>query len=147
MERIISAKHDDVIKWKHLSHYWPFVRGIHRSPLNSQHKGQWRRALIFSLICAWINGWVWWFQTPSRSLCRHCSEYCKSCWCKTEQLIYSMTIVKCALTHYHNILNVYFPFARLHGELGHILQWYISKFEVWVLSNLLEFTRPSIWNE
>ena len=22
------------------------------------HKGQWRRALMFSLVCAWINGWV-----------------------------------------------------------------------------------------
>ena len=22
------------------------------------HKGQWRGALMFSLICAWINGWV-----------------------------------------------------------------------------------------
>ena len=32
--------------------YWPFVRGIHR------HKGQWRVALMFSLICAWISGWV-----------------------------------------------------------------------------------------
>ena len=38
--------------------YWPFVRGIHRSPVNSPHKGQWRGALMFSLICAWINGWV-----------------------------------------------------------------------------------------
>ena len=26
------------------------------SPVNSPHKGQWRGALIFSLICAWING-------------------------------------------------------------------------------------------
>ena len=25
---------------------------------NSLHKGQWRRALMFSLICAWINGCV-----------------------------------------------------------------------------------------
>ena len=50
--------HDDVIKCKHFSRYWPFVRGIHRSPVNSQHKGQWRGALIFSLICVWINGWV-----------------------------------------------------------------------------------------
>ena len=50
--------HDDVIKWKHFSRYWPFVRGIHRSPVNSPHKGQWRRALMFSLICIWINGWV-----------------------------------------------------------------------------------------
>ena len=23
-----------------------------------QHKGQWLEALVFSLICAWINGWV-----------------------------------------------------------------------------------------
>ena len=44
--------HDDVIKWKHFLHYWPFVLGIHRSPMNSLHKGQWRRALMFSLIYA-----------------------------------------------------------------------------------------------
>ena len=50
--------HDDFIKWKHFPHYWPFVRGIHRSPVNSPHKCQWRRALMFSLICACINGWV-----------------------------------------------------------------------------------------
>ena len=52
------AIHDDVIKWKHFPRYWPFVRGIHRSPVNSPHKGQWRGALMFSLICVWINGWV-----------------------------------------------------------------------------------------
>ena len=28
------------------------------SSVNSSHKGQWRGALIFSLICAWINGWL-----------------------------------------------------------------------------------------
>ena len=28
-----------------------------RSPVNSPHKGQWCRALMFSLICAWINDW------------------------------------------------------------------------------------------
>ena len=49
--------HDDVIKWKHFPRYWPFVQGIHRSPVNSPHKGQWRGALMFSLICTWINGW------------------------------------------------------------------------------------------
>ena len=50
--------HDDVIKWKHFPRYWPFVRGIHRSPVNSPHKGQWRGAFMFSLICTWINRWV-----------------------------------------------------------------------------------------
>ena len=47
--------YDDVIKLKHLQRYWPVVRGIHRSPVNSPHKGQWRGALLFSLICAWTN--------------------------------------------------------------------------------------------
>ena len=46
----------DVIKWKHFPRYWTFARGIHRLPVNSPHKGQWRGALIYSLICASING-------------------------------------------------------------------------------------------
>ena len=50
--------HDDVIKWKHFPRYWPFVRWIHRWPMNSPHKGQWGGALVFSLICVWINGWI-----------------------------------------------------------------------------------------
>ena len=50
--------HYDVIKRKQFPRYWQFVRGIHWSPVNSQHKGQWRRALMFTLICARINGWV-----------------------------------------------------------------------------------------
>ena len=48
--------HDDVIKWKHFPRYWSFVRGIH--PVNAPHKGHWRRALMFSLICARIDGWL-----------------------------------------------------------------------------------------
>ena len=51
-------KHDDVMIWKHFPRYWPFVRGIHRSPVNFPRKGQWREALMFSLICARTNGWV-----------------------------------------------------------------------------------------
>ena len=50
--------HDDVIKWKHFPRYWPFMRGIHRSPVNSPHKGQWCGALMFSLICTRISGRV-----------------------------------------------------------------------------------------
>ena len=56
--RLSNPIHDDVIKWKHFPRYWPFVRGIHQSLVNSPHKGQWRGALTFSLICVWINGWV-----------------------------------------------------------------------------------------
>ena len=39
-----TTAHDDVIKWKHFSHYWHFVQGIHWSPVNSPHKDRWCRA-------------------------------------------------------------------------------------------------------
>ena len=65
--------HDDVIKWKHFPRNWPFVRGIHRSPVNSPHKGQWRGALMFSLICVWINGWV--NNREAGDLSRHRGHY------------------------------------------------------------------------
>ena len=68
-----KCSHDDVIKWKHFPHYWPFVWGIHRSPVNSPHKGQWHGALMFSLICAWINGWV--NNGEAGDLRCHCTHY------------------------------------------------------------------------
>ena len=43
--------HDDVM-------LLAFVRGNHRSPVNSPHKGRWRRALMISLIWFWTNGWL-----------------------------------------------------------------------------------------
>ena len=65
--------HDDVIKWKHFPCYWPFVRGIHRSPVNSPHKGQWRGALMFFSICTWIHGWV--NKGEAGDLKRHRTHY------------------------------------------------------------------------
>ena len=65
--------HDGVIKWKYFPRYWPFVRGIHRSPVNSRHKGQWRGALMFSLIHACINGWV--NNHEAGDLRRNCAHY------------------------------------------------------------------------
>ena len=58
IDSLCRSQHDDVIRGKHFPRYWPSVQGIHRSPVNSPHKGQWRGALIFSLICAWIHDWV-----------------------------------------------------------------------------------------
>ena len=41
-------------------HRWlPLTKPVTQSfAVNSPHKSQWRRALIFSLIWAWANGWV-----------------------------------------------------------------------------------------
>ena len=65
--------HDDVIKWKHFPRYLPFVRGIHWSPVNSPHKGQWSGALMFSLICALINDWV--TNREAGDMSRHRAHY------------------------------------------------------------------------
>ena len=67
--------HDDVIKWKHFPCYWPFVRGIRRSPVNPPHNCQWRGALMISLIRAWINGSVNNREAAAGDLRRHCVHY------------------------------------------------------------------------
>ena len=54
----LRHKHHDVIKWNQFPRYWPFVRGIHRPRVDSLHTGQWRGALVFSLICAWKKSWA-----------------------------------------------------------------------------------------
>ena len=44
-------------RWRHqmetFSALLALCEGNHRSPVDSPHKGQWRGALMFSLICAW----------------------------------------------------------------------------------------------
>ena len=52
------GKHDNVIKWKHFSRHWPFVRGIHR---------------MFSLICPITN--VWANNRDAGDLRRHRAHY------------------------------------------------------------------------
>ena len=44
-----------------------------RSPVNSPHKGQWRGALMFTLICVWINGCV--NNREAGDLRRYCAHY------------------------------------------------------------------------
>ena len=57
-----STINDDVTKWKHFRRYWPRVRGIHLSPVNSPHKGQWRG--------------VWWINNRGAAdLRRHRAYY------------------------------------------------------------------------
>ena len=66
--RHMGVKHDDVIKWKYFPRYWPFLvesTGHRWIPLT----GQWRGALIFSLICAWTN------NDEAGNLRRHGAHY------------------------------------------------------------------------
>ena len=42
-------------------------------PVNFPHKGQWRGALMFALICVWINAWV--NNRKAGDLRRYCAHY------------------------------------------------------------------------
>ena len=79
MHRPLHVTQDDVIKWKHFSRYWPFVRGIHRSPVIPHTKASDAELWCF----LWMNAlnerlskqsWGWWLQTPSGTLLRHCNK-------------------------------------------------------------------------
>ena len=71
--------HDDVIKWKHFPHYWPFVRGIHRPVMWSFN--------VFFDLCLYKRLskqlWGWWCETLSCPLCRNPPTWktrtCSSC--------------------------------------------------------------------
>ena len=62
------------LHWKHFPCYWPFAPGIHRSPVNSLHKGQWRGSFdVFYDLCL-NKPWGWRFEMPSRPLWCHCND-------------------------------------------------------------------------
>ena len=77
----LIVDHQNISVWRpwwrhqveHFPHYWSFVGEIHRSTVNSPHIGQWRGALMFSLICVWIN--VWLNNREAGDLRRHRAHY------------------------------------------------------------------------
>ena len=42
-------------------------------PVNFPHKGQWRAALMFALICVWISAWI--NNRKAGDLRRYCAHY------------------------------------------------------------------------
>ena len=92
--------HDDVIKWKYFPRYWPFVWGIYRSLVNSPHNGQWRGALMFSLICAWFMGWV--NNREAGDLRRHNAHN-------------DVIVMKWALLQVHFLSSILPPFTRIQS--------------------------------
>ena len=87
----ISNFHDDVIKWKHFPRYWPYVRGIHRSSVNSPHKGQLHGALMFSFVRACTNGWS--NNRDAGDLRRHRGHH-------------DATVMTCFQTHTHTHIHM-----------------------------------------
>ena len=92
-EQIRNRHHDDVIKWNHVLCYWPFVGGIHRASVSSPHKGQWRGALMISLICAWTNGYE--NNQDTGDLRRHRAHYGV-----TEMTILTLSSMNISILHF-----------------------------------------------
>ena len=81
----MACYHDDVIiKQKNFPRYLPFVRWIHQSPVDSPRGFPSQRPVTRSFDVFFdmgLNQWLSkqsrrrWFETPSRSLWRHCNVY------------------------------------------------------------------------
>ena len=110
--RTTGSAHDDVIKWKHFPRNWPFVRGIHQSLVNSPHKGQWRGALMFSLICAWTSDWV--NNDKAGDLRRHNAHYDVIVMKKRMFLIIDIDVILQSLRIKYSWLRKYFLAYTYH---------------------------------
>ena len=145
--------HDDVIKWKHFPRYWPFMRGIHRSAVNSPQKGQWCGALMFSLICARINDWV--SNREAGDLRCHRSRYdvivmlhrgepgvqrALDAWLGSVQILtvpypvgarwwatwYGLTLIPAWISNYMNYKmwdEITYPFPNFNGATVEVWEW------------------------
>ena len=135
--------HEDIIKWKHFPRYWPFVRGIHRSPVHSPDKDQWRGAFMFSLICAWINCWV--NNRKAGDLRRHCAHYDVTVmlisWLSSTRIMKCSRCVQC-VELYNGTDGYLHVIPRSHGF------WYIHKNkERHTAHTIVSWPNPKQWVE
>ena len=69
----IHNVHDDASKWNNFPRYWPSVRGTHRSPVNSPHKGPMTPSFE---VCFMLGRTKYWANTrlanDLRSHAAHC---------------------------------------------------------------------------
>ena len=133
--------HDDVIKWRHFPRYWPFVRGIHRSPGEFPTQKPVTRSfdVYFDLRPnkrLSKQSWGWWFETPSRPSWRHRNVYFVN-------FSHVVTILSCVwmyfLCHWHQGLTMYVsqtahnhPHHHLHNRfhLLHFICVYFTHFSI-----------------
>ena len=74
----LTDSHDDVIEWKPFPRYWPFVRGIHQSVVNSSQRPALPSFDVYFDLSLdkrlSKQSWGWWFETPPRLLWRQYND-------------------------------------------------------------------------
>ena len=117
--------HDDVIKWKHFPRYWPFVRGIHRSPVNSPHKS----TKYFLWSAPWINGWINNREVgDSRCQRAHYDVIIMQAWVLSFQVQWNPVNMQdscpCKVfINCYNLVPVFFRFASLTMGISPVIQY------------------------
>ena len=92
-------QNDDVIKRKHFPRYWPFVRGIHRWPVNTPTPKRPVTRRFDAFFDLRLNKRLSkksrcrWFVTSSRSLWCHCND-------KSKNWVYSLFFIFVDEEHY-----------------------------------------------
>ena len=91
-------------RWRHqmetFSALLAICAGIHRSPVNSPYKGQWRGAFMFCLISTRMNGWV--NNRESGNLRLHHAHYDVTVMTRGSQLVFSNIVCNYWLYLYHS---------------------------------------------
>ena len=149
------STHDDVIKIKNIFR----VTGPLRGEIAGQ-KGQWRGALMFSLICAWTNSWV--NNRDAGDLRRHRTHYdviviTSACiiWCVgtlrcKQREFMSSWILYCFIY----TLGIYFGLARpilnsaKHGDKSNpitLTSYMLRKFLCINMLRIAQFVRRLVW--
>ena len=143
----LSSNQPGYPRWRHqmetFSALLALCAGNSPVPVNSPHKGQWRGALMFSLICAWINDWV--NNREAGDLRRHRSHY-------DVNVITGVTLFLSVRRrrrrrrrhlHYHPRLQ-----ACVHTITPGHLFWFVSLLAdwwPWSIDNLLRFWSNFSW--
>ena len=99
--------------WRHqmetFSASLTFCAGNSPIPVNSPHNGQWRGALMFSLICAWITIWV--NNREAGDLRRHRGHYDVNVMKKKKTTQFPKKFFQC-YSSYHAVIFL----ERTHGR-------------------------------
>ena len=99
------------------------------------HRGQWRWVLMFSLICAWISGWV--ISREAGDLRRHCAHYDAIVMVLFLSALHVVSVVYCGSVDYGIILPK--PFVALFQPTVHRRSLGIIK------THPLRLSASSIW--
>ena len=111
-----------IMTWNRFSHYWPFVRGMYRSPIDSPHKGRAMRSILLSLLLAWAICWL--IRRVANGLRRKChvNVITRKYW---PQILYD-TLAPIVHTLWYGYLNVWYRWVSARKTIANALKLRLS---------------------